>query len=119
MNCLDVEREVEKLMLAMMTRNPAIGKDLMANLRMYFTHQELAGLLLVSLERMLWFDTDLVFWAIEHLIPPDLMREIRDMTSMAVYSQLIRKGFIPGEDLSVDANGKLLLKQTTRLAMRY
>jgi hypothetical protein len=39
------------------------------------------------------------------------MQEIRNITSFTVYKNLVAKGFVPGKDLSVDANGNLLVKQ--------
>lgn len=117
MNSLDLDQEIGKIARAMMTRNRLIGQDIIAQLRSQMTLECVAGMLLVSIERLLWFDTDSVLWATEHLIPADVMQEIQRITSVAVYKQLIRKGYVPGKDLSVDANGKLLVKAkpTTRV----
>lgn len=116
MNSLDIDLEVGKLSRAMMTRNRQIGVDLIAHLRSQMTLEELAGMLLVSIERLLWFDTESVMWTIENLIPRDIMQEIQRITSVAVYKHLVAKGYVPGKDMSVDANGKLLVKTKTRTA---
>lgn len=117
MHQLDLEKEITRISLAMMTRNPAIGRDLMANLRIHLSLQEVAGVVLVSLERLLWFDTNSVLWAIDHLIPPEVIQEIRKMTSVAIYRRLIRDGFEPGRDLSVDGNGRLLVNEKAKTTL--
>lgn len=99
-----------------MTRNPQIGADLIAHLRTKLTLECVTGLLLVSIERVIWFDPDSVTWAVNNLIPVDIMQEIHRMMSFAVYKQLIAKGYVPGKHMSVDANGKLLLKQKVKIA---
>ncbi len=99
-----------------MIRNPQIGQSLIAHLRHQLTLDEVAGLLLVSLERLLWFDAEAVIWAVENIIPADVMRQIHNITSVKIYKQLIRKGYVPGKDMSVNANGKLLLKEKLRRA---
>ena len=114
MNSLDLDLEIGKMARAMMTRNTLIGADLIAHLRSEMTLEEVAGMMLVSIERLLWFDADAVLWSLENLIPGDVMQEIQRITSLAVYKQLIRKGYVPGKDMSVDANGKLLVKQKMR-----
>ncbi len=114
MNPLKLELEVEKMARALMTRNSHIGKDLIDHLRTQLSTEAVAGLLLISIERLIWSDTDSVFWAIEHVIPADVMQEIRRITSMAVYKRLISKGFMPGRDFSVDADGKLLLNDKAK-----
>jgi hypothetical protein len=45
------------------------------------------------------------------------MQEMKKITTFAFYQRLISKKFIPGEDFSVDANGKLLLNNNARTAM--
>jgi hypothetical protein len=102
---------------AMMTRNRQIGAAIIAHLRTELTFECVAGVLLVSLERVLWFDTESVMWAVESLIPADIMQEIQTLTAFTIYKQLVAKGFIPGQDLSVDSAGKLLLKEQARLAV--
>jgi len=117
MNCLELEQEIGKMAAAMMTRNSQIGEDLIANLKTQMTLEDVAGLMLVSIERLMWFDTESVIWTIKHLIPSDVMQEIRRITSVAVCKQLIGKGFIPGKDFSVSATGKLLLNQNAKTAI--
>jgi hypothetical protein len=116
MNPLELDQEIGKIARAMMTRNTEIGADLIAHLRTQLPLECVAGVLLVSIERLIWFDTDSVMWTIQHLIPGDVMQEINKIMSLAVYKHLIRKGFIPGQDMSVDANGKLLLKEKAKAA---
>jgi hypothetical protein len=110
MNSLDLDQEISKMARAMMTRNRMIGSALITHLRGQMTLTEVAGVLLISIERLLWFDTDAVLWSMEHLIPADLVQEIQKIMSVTIYKKLITKGYIPGKDMSVDANGKLLVK---------
>jgi hypothetical protein len=101
----------------MMTRNTQIGEALIAHLRAQLAIESVAGVLIVSIERLIWFDTEAVFWTIENLIPADIMQEIHSITSFTVYKHLVAKGFVPGKDLSVDANGKLLLNKKAKTAL--
>jgi hypothetical protein len=110
MNPLELDQEIGKMARAMMTRNTLIGADLIAHLRSQITLQEVAGMVLVSFNRLLWFDEQAILWSIENLIPADVLQEMQRITSVAVYQQLIRKGYVPGKDMSVDAKGKLLVK---------
>ena len=109
MTSLQLELEIARMARAMMTRNSQIGQDLIDYLRSQLSLEAVAGLMIVSIERVIWFDVDSVFWTIEKLIPADVMQEIHKITSVALYKRLITKGFMPGQDFSVDANGKLLL----------
>ena len=109
MNCLQVDLEIERIARVMMTRNREIGKDLIAYLRMQLPTVEVAGLVIISIERLMWFDSEAILWAIEHMIPSDVMQEVRDITTTTIYKHLTSKGFVPGKDISVDAEGKLLL----------
>lgn len=117
MNCLQIELEIERMARAMMTRNRQIGQDLFAYLRTQLPIEVIAGLTIVSIERILWFDTEAVLWTLEHLIPADVLQEIRKITTITIYKQLIGKGFIPGKDISVDAEGKLLLNNQAKSAV--
>ena len=117
MNSLELETEIEKMARAMMTRNRDIGRDLIVHLQTQLPVDAVAGLMIVSIERVIWFDTDSVFWTIENLIPADVMEEIHRITSFAFYKLFVSKGFLPGKDFSVDANGKLLLKEQLRTAV--
>ncbi len=117
MNCLELEQEVGKMARAMMTRNPQIGKDLIAHLKTELPVEAVAGLIIVSIERVLWFDTDSVIWTMEHVIPADVMHEIQKTFLVYIYKRLISKGFIPGTDFSVDANSKLLLNAQAKAAI--
>ena len=116
-NPLQLEVEIERMARSMMTRNTQIGKDLIGYLRTNFTLEEVAGLMLICIERIIWFDIDSVLWTLEYLIPNDVMQEMKKITIFAFYQRLISKKFIPGEDFSVDANGKLLLNNNARTAM--
>lgn len=117
MNSLQLETEIEKMARAMMTRNSEIGKDLIVYLRTQFTLEAVAGLVLVSIERLLWFDTDSIFWTVEHLIPTDVLQEIKKIATGTFYKQLIDKGFIPGHDFSIDASGNLLTNNKAKTAI--
>lgn len=117
MNSLELETEIGKMARAMMTRNTLIGGDIIAHLRTQMTLEDVAGLMLVSIERVIWFDADSVIWTIKHLIPADIMQEIQAIASIAVCKRLIRNGFIPGKDFSVDATGKLLLNDFAKTSV--
>ena len=116
-NPLQLETEIARIARVMMTRNSEIGSDIISDLRTKLTSEELAGLLLVGIERILWFDVDAVFWTIEQMIPADIMQEIRKITNLAFYKQLINQKFIPGVDFSIDADGKLLLNHNAKAAL--
>ncbi|MDX2100832.1 MAG: hypothetical protein SFW36_23890 [Leptolyngbyaceae cyanobacterium bins.59] len=107
---LQLEDAVNRLALAIRTRNYEIGIAVLASLRVNLTQQELAGLVLISLERLIGSEPDVVNWAIASLIPDEIMHEIHCLISLPVYHSLVRQGLIPGRDLSVDARGRLLLK---------
>ena len=117
MNCLDLETEIGKMTGAMMTRNPQIGKDLISYLKTQLTVEAVAGVMIVSIERVIWFDTNAVFWTMEYLIPADVMDEIKKTFLLYFYKRLISKGFMPGTDFSVDANDKLLLNTQAKAAI--
>ncbi len=116
MNLLELDEEIGKIARAMMTRNSQIGGDLIAHLKTQMPPESVAGVLLVSIERLIWFDTEAVIWATQSLFPADVMQEIHRLMALPVYKQLIAKGYVPGKDMSVDGNGKLLLKRKARLA---
>ncbi len=111
MNQIELEREISRMALAMRSRNRQLGNDLIEHLRTQLTLEGVAGVIVVSIERLLWFDIDSVFWTIQHLIPADVMQEIHKMTSIAVSKRLIGKGLMPGKDFSVDGAGKLILSE--------
>jgi hypothetical protein len=117
MNDLNLDKEIERMALAMMIRNPQVGRDLIANLKNQLALKEVAGILLVSFERLISFDTDSFFWAVETLVPEDVMAEIRRITSSAIYTRLIGKGFLPGRDISVSETGQLLLNERAKTAL--
>jgi hypothetical protein len=114
MNPLDLDQEIGKMARAIMARNTLIVEALIAHLRTQLTSEYVAGVLIISIERVIWFDTEAIIWAVENLIPADILQEIRQLTSFTVYKQLVAKGFVPGQDMSVDANGNLLLKKKAR-----
>lgn len=115
MNCLQVDLEIAKIARAMMTRNRAIGQEIIAYLRIQLPIEEVAGLIIVSIERLMWFDTEAIIWAIEHMIPVEIVQEVRKITTVTIYRYLTAKGFIPGKDMSVNAEGKLLLNQPAKV----
>lgn len=118
MSCSQLEGEIGKMSRVMMTRNSEIGKDLICHFRTQFTTEAIACLMIVTIERLIWFDTDSVFWTIKHLIPADIMQEIRSFTTVCFCQQLIGKGFVPGKDFSIDANSNLLLNAHARNGLR-
>lgn len=116
-NPLQLETEIERVARAMMTRNREVGADIISYLRKELTLQELAGLTIVTIERVIWFDIESVLWTIEHLISEDIMQEMKKIVTLAIYQRLISKQFVPGTDFSVDACGKLLLSDRAKTAV--
>jgi hypothetical protein len=114
LNALQLETEVERMTRAIMTRNWQIGYDLICYLRSQMSLEEVAGVMIISLERVIWFDAESVVWSIKNLIPEDLMAEIRQITSVTFYKRLINRGFVPGIDFSLDAHGKLLVNDKAK-----
>ncbi len=114
MNQLDLEREIAKVTMGIMTRKRQIALDIIANLSSQMTLEEVSAVLIVSLERLIWFDGELFLWAVETLLPVDIKQEIRRIMSLNTYKRLIAKGFIPGEDFSINADGTLLQKSYPR-----
>lgn len=102
---------------AMTSRDSRIGKALLANLKTQLTLRDVAGVILVSLERLLWLDSDSFLWSVENLIPVDILQEIQGIISTAIYKRLIEQGLIPGQDFSVDADRKLLLNCKAKVAI--
>jgi len=111
LNSWTLEQEIAKLTMAIRARNTEICQDLMTYIRIQSSSTELAGVMLITLERLISFDPELVSWAVADLVPADVMQEIRDLASVALYRQFIQRGFTPGVDLSVDARGKILVKR--------
>jgi hypothetical protein len=108
MNPIELEQQVAKVTMAMMTRNRLVAGDVISDLRTQMTPKEVAGIIIISLERLMWFDSNLLFWTIENLIPLDLRQEIKSIISISTFRHLIGKGLVPGKDFSIDANGKVL-----------
>lgn len=116
-NPLQLENEIERIARSMMTRNSEVGKDIISYMRKQLTVEELAGLLLVSIDRIIWFDLESVLWTLEYIIPVDLIQEMKKITTTTLYQQLIRQKFLPGQDFSMDAEGKLLLNNNAQTAL--
>ena len=117
MNPLQLEVEIERIARSMMTRNAEIGNDLISDLRTKLPVDEVAGLILVSIQRVVYFDIDSVSWTIKHLIPIDVKLEMKKIITFTLYQQLISKKFIPWQDFSVDAYGKLLVNDSAKTAV--
>lgn len=118
MNYFQTEQQIDRLTLAIAARNSGIIKDLIGHLRSEFTSKEIGGLLLLSLERLLWLDPELCIWAMENMIPEDLKIEIRELISLTTYKQLIAKGLVPGRDFSMNGNGTIIRKKAQPLPLR-
>ncbi|MBN8559503.1 MULTISPECIES: hypothetical protein [Leptolyngbya] len=114
---LDLEQELSRLACAFATRNTEIGKAVIANLRSRLTLRDVAGMVIVSLERLVWIDPLAFCWAIENVIPGYVMREIRRITSVTLYRRLITQGYEPGHDFSMDGKGQVLLNAQAKSAM--
>jgi hypothetical protein len=110
----ELEQEISKLAQAIASRNSLIGQDVLNSLHDRFSAEEAAGITLVSLERLVWIDAAAFVWAVESLLPPDVMQGLRRLISASVGKRLVNQGFQPGEDFSVDALGRLLLSDRAR-----
>ena len=117
MTGLDLEQEIGKMARAMMARNTTIGDALIAYLRTQLTEEEVAGLILVSLERLLWLDGDLFLWTLQNFLPQSILNQMRKITTVTLCKQLIGKNFLLGEDFSVNAHGQLLLNTEAKRAI--
>lgn len=106
---LELEQDISKMTSAFATRNTRIGKEVIANLGDRLPLRDIAGVVLISLERLAWTDSLAFCWAVEKTIPNYMLREIRRITSIALYKRLIDKGLTPGADFSVDAKGSVLM----------
>ncbi|PSB20300.1 hypothetical protein C7B65_07590 [Phormidesmis priestleyi ULC007] len=104
----ELENDLSRLTSAFATRSTTIGKEVIASLRCRMTLRDVAGMVLVSLERLVWQDQLAFCWAVENTVPGYVMREIRRITSITVYKRLIDRGLDPGQDFSVDAKGNIL-----------
>jgi hypothetical protein len=116
MNNLELERQSGKIVRAIMTRNRAIAADAIQHLKTQMSPADVIGVMLVSIERLVWFEPETVSWAIENAIPQDVTREIQTLTRHSLYKQLIGKGLMPGLDFSVNQQGELLLNQKAKKA---
>ena len=113
----ELEQEVSKLARAIASRNFLIGQDVLRGVHDRFSAEEAAGITLVSLERLVWIDAAAFVWAVETLLPPEVMQEIRRITSASVGKRLVNQGFQPGRDFSVDSVGRLLLTDRARASV--
>jgi hypothetical protein len=114
---LQLEDEISRLTCAFATRNIEIGKAIIANLRSQLTLRDVAGIVIVSLERLITTDPLAFCWAVEQTIPGYVMREIRRITSITVYRRLVAQGLEPGEDFSMDGKGLLLLNEQAKSSL--
>lgn len=92
----------------MSSRDTRIAGSLMADLQTQLSLPEIAGLLVICLERLLGLDQEAFLWAVR-FIPEDVLSEIRHLFMVDRYRQLIGQGLIPGQDFSVDQSGQLLI----------
>lgn len=111
MNPLKLEQHINKLTMAIVARNAIVANDLIAFLYYELTAEEVAGLVLISLERLLWSESESCAWALKYLLPDELKDDIKRLISFTTYKQLIAKGLIPGQDFSITADGGLIRKQ--------
>lgn len=114
---LSLEQEIAKFARAMTSRDLRIGKDLLTDLKSQLALEEVAGIVIVSLERLMRLDAQAFIWAVENLIPADVMQEIQRLITVNLCQGLIGKEFTLGEDFSIDAQGRLLLNAKAQAAM--
>lgn len=113
----ELEQSISKLVYALSTYNSIICEDILSSLRDRLTPEDVAGVVLVSLERLIWFDANAFVWAVDHLIPTEIVREIRRLMSLTLSKRLISNGMEPGRDFSVDSSGRLLLSAVAQSAV--
>ncbi len=116
-NYPDIESDLSRLTSAFATRNITIGKEVIASLRSRLTLRDVAGMVIVSLERLVWQDPLAFCWAVENTVPGYVMREIRRITSITVFRSLIDRGLDPGQDFSMDAKGNILFTDRAQTAV--
>jgi hypothetical protein len=116
-NYLEIEDEIGRLATALISGDGRISKALIANLQRNFPLEEVAGIMLICLERLLSLDSRHFVRAVEHLIPADLMQEVRRLIATTVSKRLIDQGFVPGQDFSVNIHGRLLLTSFAQAAL--
>lgn len=116
-NYLELETDLSRLTSAFATRNTTIGKEVIASLRSRLTLRDVAGMVIVSLERLVWQDPLSFCWAVENTVPGYVMREIRRITSITVYKSLIDRGLDPGQDFSMDAKGNILFTDRAKVTV--
>ncbi|MBC7825244.1 MAG: hypothetical protein H7126_15520 [Candidatus Parcubacteria bacterium] len=116
-NSLELETDLSRLTSAFATRSTTIGKEVIASLRSRLTLRDVAGMVIVSLERLVWQDPLSFCWAIENTVPGYVMREIRKITSITVYKRLIDRGLEPGQDFSMDAEGNILFSDRVKVTV--
>jgi hypothetical protein len=109
-----LEQETTKVVYALAVCNAQIGSEMIASLRDRFSLEEAAGIILVSLEKLLWLNAEAFIWSVENLLSTDMLKAIRCHTVVAVGKRLVERGFVPGQDFSVDGTGQLLLTDTVR-----
>lgn len=111
---LELEQEVSRTTSAFLTRNPLIGASVVADLKERLSAEDAAGVILVGLERLIWCDSEAFIWAVEQVIPDEVLQEIRRLSTATVGKQLVYRGFIPGQDFSVNSAGQLLLSDRAK-----
>ena len=62
-----LEQETSKTVYALATCNVQIGSEIIADLCARFTLEDAAGILLVSLEQLLWLNPEAFIWSVELL----------------------------------------------------
>ncbi len=110
----ELEQQVTKLTYIMLTRDRSMSEAMIEHLKTQLALQDVAGVVLVSLEQLLWQDAVAFCWAVQHLVPADIKHEIRQITSLALCKRLVQKGLLPGQHFSIDAKGEVLLGELAR-----
>lgn len=109
LNFSDLEQTAAKLLYALAAYNTPLCQGLIVDLCDRLPLETVAGVLLISLERLRWLDANAFIWAVEQQIPTEVAQEIRRLISLTRSQQLIAKGLRLGEDFSMDSLGCLLL----------
>ncbi|MBD2313282.1 hypothetical protein H6G20_16570 [Desertifilum sp. FACHB-1129] len=89
MSIRELEESVSKLCWAFAIRNVGIARDLIAYLCTKFTLDEVAAIALLTFERLVWLDAKACRWAMEHILPEEVKKQIDRLVGIHFYQQLL------------------------------
>jgi hypothetical protein len=98
-------QEKRSLAQVIKKRNLKEAEKLLARLAQKISDEQLFNLLMETISEL---PIDDATWASEHLIPDEMYENISEQVSMMLYQSLVEKGFRPGRDFRVTAEGLVL-----------